>query len=376
MKSDVLPIRILNLFTIMDRGGAETMCMNLYRNMDRSKVQFDFLVYFPQKGAYDDEIEQLGGKIYRISQLKDLSAHLRDARLFFTNHPEYEIIHNHMGENGGLICRTARKAGVRTIICHSHAQPDPLFDWNCRIMFRRLLYRILYRIAKKNSTDFYACGVRAAKAFDSAGQVTVLNNAIDLDRFKYSPAVREKIRSELKCDNRFVIGHVGRMDANKNQMFLLKVFRELLKAEPDSLLVLVGDGVMRKELERESESLGIAGKTRFLGVRSDVNAILQALDVFVLPSISEGLPVSCIEAQAAGLPCVFSDSFDPETAVTDNCRLLSLADPVEKWVETVLGFRDFERKDLSPVIRAAGYDIRETAKRMENFYLDRAGRKT
>ena len=375
MKSDVSPLRILNLFTIMDRGGAETMCMNLYRSMGRSKVQFDFLVYFPQKGAYDDEIESLGGRIYRIAQLKHLAAHLREAELFFAEHPEYKIVHDHMGENGALICRAARKAGIKTVIYHSHAQFDPLIDKDPRVSIRRFFYRTLYRIARMYVTDLFACGVRAAQVFGSNQHVTILNNAIDLDRFKYSPAVREKIRGELKCGNSFVIGHVGRMDFNKNQMFLLRVFRELLKVDPDSLLVLVGDGVMRKELERESERLGIAGKTRFLGVRGDVNAVLQALDVFVLPSISEGLPVSCIEAQAAGLPCVFSDSFDPETAVTENCRILSLAAPVEKWVGTVLGFRNFERKDMSPVIRAAGYDIKETAGRMENYYLNCAGRK-
>ena len=363
-------IRVLNLFTIMDRGGAETMCMNLYRNIDRSKVQFDFLVYYSKKGAYDDEIEALGGHVYRIPHLKNLPAHIRGARRFFREHREYAIVHDHMSSNGAFVCREAKRAGVKAIIYHSHFEPVPIMGTPPKVFFRRIINRMFFQIAMRNCNLCFACGPKAAKVFDSELDVRILNNAINIQKYTFDPEVRKQVRQELHCEDSLVIGNVARMDRIKNQQFLINVFKQILEIRPDSMLLLVGEGVLHVELKKHVDDLGIADKVKFLGVRNDVERLLQAMDVFVFPSIKEGLPVACIEAQAAGLPCIISDSFDPATAVTDRCMALSLDDPMERWGQCILDAGKLERVDMTQVIRAAGYDIKETSRQMQQFYID------
>lgn len=370
------PIRVLNLFTLLDRGGAETMCMNLYRNIDRSKIQFDFLVYYPQRGEYEDEIESLGGRIYRIPHLdpKNLYAHIKGARIFLKEHPEYNIVHDHMGENGAFICREAKKSGVKTIIYHSHTDKVPFYHFPFSIDAKLLKLRLLYPVAMNNITDKFACGKNSAKVFKSGSKVYLLNNSINIERFQFNPAIRKKKRNELNLDNKLVIGNVARINDNKNQSFAINVISELVERNINCEMWFIGDGPLRKDLEEMAKNKRLDDRIRFLGIRSDVNELLQAMDVFLFPSKKEGLPVSCIEAQAAGLPCVFSDGFDPETKITANCKTLSLDDSIEKWAEAILSYSDFERVDTSEIVRKAGYDIKVTSKRMERFYLSRAGR--
>lgn len=364
-------IRVLNLFTVMDRGGAETMCMNLYRNMDRSKVQFDFLVYYSKKGSYDDEIEALGGHVYRIPHLKDLPAHISGARRFFREHKEYAAVHDHMGSNGAFICREAKRAGVATIIYHSHGVPGPIFGVPIKLGFKRIIGRVFNKITYRSCNIYFACGNEAAKSVrEISPNVHVLKNAINIGRYTFNADIRQSVREELHCGNALTVGNVARLDDNKNQKFLIDLFQQLLPLHPDSLLLLVGDGVSHDELKKHADDLGIADKVKFLGVRNDIDRLLQAMDVFVFPSIKEGLPVACIEAQAAGLPCIISDSFDPATAVTDRCMALSLDDPMEKWVRCILDAGKLERVDTTQAIRDAGYDIRETSRRMQQFYID------
>lgn len=364
-------VRVLNLFTLMDRGGAETMCMNLYRNIDRSKVQFDFLVYYPQRGAYEDEIEALGGHVYRIPHLKNFPAHIRWARRFFQEHKEISIVHDHMGSNGAFICREAKQAGVETIIYHAHTAPITIFGMPPKLAIRGAFNHVMERIAWKSCNVYFACGNEAAEGFAvPLEDVHILKNAIDLGRFSFDPAIRESVREELQCGEALVLGNVARLNANKNQRFLLNVLKRLLLIQPDSLLLLVGEGPLHGELEKQANDLGIADKVKFLGVRNDVDRLLQAVDIFLFSSIKEGLPVTCIEAQAAGLPCIISDSIDPKAAVTDRCKALSLNDPIEKWVRSIIDSAGTERKDMTSVMREAGYDIRETSMRMQQFYLD------
>ena len=392
MKTDnnAYPVRVLCLFTLLDRGGAETMCMNLYRNIDRTKVQFDFLVYYPQRGEYEDEIETLGGHVYRIPHLdpKNLIAHIQGARSFFREHPEYKIIHNHMGENGALICHEAKRAGVRTIIYHSHVDLAPLIikqnevkqsNGNqktsnplfCYIVDKKeLKLRLLYPIAMRSSTNYFACGENAAKVFRwKKDAAIIIKNGINIERFMFNKNLRERKRKELACGDKFIVGNVARLNANKNQNFAIEIMRELVKLRPNAEMWFVGQGPILDALQVKTHQLNLQDKIRFLGVRSDVNELLQAMDVFLFPSISEGLPVSCVEAQAAGLPCVFSDGFDPNTVITENCKVISLQQNPKNWAEAINSFVNFRREDTSGEIRNAGYDVQETAKWLERFYL-------
>ena len=367
-----MAVRVLNLFTIMDRGGAETMCMNLYRHIDRDQVQFDFLVYYPERGQYEDEIEKLGGKVYRIPKLhpRSLIAHIRGARAFFREHPEYQIVHDHMGSNGVFILWAAKMAGIKTRIYHSHAAREPIIADTLKLTCRRLVYRTLDAMALRLSNYFFACGPWAAEAYKKGKKVHVLSNAIDIEKFRFNEAIRERKRKELGCQNKMIIGNVARIDALKNQTFAVEIIRALVKKRQDIELWLVGDGIQKNEVRELAKEKGVLEYIRFLGVRSDVSELLQAMDVFLFPSINEGLPVSCIEAQAAGLPCVFSDGFDPSTVVvSDNCRVLSLSEPPQVWAEAIIKMSGRGRRDTADTVREEGYDIKRTSEYMLKFYL-------
>ena len=367
-------IRVLNLFTVLDRGGAETMCMNLYRNIDRDKVQFDFLVYHKERGIYEDEIEKLGGKVYRIPPIGPISifAHIRGAIRFFRNHPEYQIVHDHMGANGAFILWAAKKADIKTRIFHSHFEKQALVTNSIKGTCRRLLLWTLGKIAKRCSNCYFACGHRAAEVFDGRYKVHILNNAIDVEKFRYNKKLRENVRNEYSCNDKVIIGNVARFDANKNQVFLIDVLRCALERRKDIELWLIGDGKRKKELIELSEGMGLKENIRFFGVREDVNELLQAMDVFVFPSIKEGLPVACIEAQASGVPCVFSDGFDPLTVIVpENCKIVSLSESPQVWADTIVKMSTRTRSDKTSQIRKKGYDIKQTAQRMQKYYLSK-----
>ena len=365
-------IRVLNLFTILNRGGAETMCMNLYRHIDRTKVQFDFLVYHQERGIYEDEIESLGGHVFRIPDIHDLRDHIKGAREFFAQHKEFAAVHNHMQSSGGFICREAHRAGVGMIIYHSHFGPLPIFANGPKWTFQRLRNIMVDKLSLHSSTHFLACGEEAATAIPANYKpVIILRNAIDLDTFRYDPHTRDKIRSSEDCDNKLIVGNVARFDDNKNQSFAVDIIQQLLKMELNCELWLIGDGIRRQQIEGKVREQNLQEYVRFLGVRTDVNELLQAMDVFLFPSIAEGLPVSCIEAQAAGLPCVFSDGFDPNTVITDNCAVVSLQQSPAEWAKTIVRMSKIKRCDTSARIREVGYDIQETSKYMEKFYLSK-----
>lgn len=385
-----LPVRVLCLFTLLNRGGAETMCMNVYRNIDRRRVQFDFLVYYPQRGEYEDEIESLGGRVYRIPHLepKNIVSHIKGARKFFTEHPEYQIVHNHMGENGGLICCEAKRAGVKTIIFHSHVDLVPLFRLQSSIIVYKgkqikkrqlslntteVKLRFLYFFAIRSATHYFACGENAAKVFRRhRNQAYIIRNGIDIEKFSFDNEIRKKKRKEMNCEDNFIVGNVGRLNNNKNQDFAIDIMSELIRIQPNAQMWFVGDGIEKDSLLQKTRKLGLHNNIRFLGVRKDVDELLQAMDVFLFTSKKEGLPVSCIEAQAAGLPCVLNNGFDPNTIITNNCSTISLQESPLTWACEIEKYSNFKRNDTSDQIKASGYDIVEVSKWLERFYLKKS----
>lgn len=365
------PIRILMLFTIMNRGGAETMVMNYYRHIDRTKVQFDFMVHRDERGAYDDEIEALGGHIYRMMPLHPLTfgKYQKQIAAFFDEHPEYKIIHGHCSESGYFVYKEASKRGIPIIIAHAH-NSHALLDakWFFRTYFKHAM--------RKYITQVFTCGEEAAQWLvgkESASSAILQRNSIDTQVYAYSETHRQEIRKELNIPtNAIIIGHVGRFNKQKNHAFLIDIFHAFVQKHPNAHLVLVGVGELMEEIQEKVQRLQLREQVHFLGVRSDVPKLLHAMDLFLFPSFMEGLSVSMVEAQCAGLPCVVSDTIPSEVSMSDLVSFLSLKAPVSEWVKEMefMMNRDIERKDYPSVITQVGYDIRKNAEWLQNYYLE------
>ena len=356
-----MPIRILHIVTYMGRGGLETMLMNYYRAIDRTKVQFDFLTHRDFRADYDEEIEALGGKIFRLPNLNPFSRSYLDALdRFFGEHPEYRIVHSHLDCMSAIPLKAAKKHGVPVRVAHSHSsRQDRDLKYPLKLLFK-------HRISGQ-ATQLFACGKKAGKWMFGTDDFRVLNNAIDAGRYCFDPKVRQEVRRELGIPaDAPVVGHVGRFMAPKNHGFLLRIFAEL----PDhTRLLLVGDGELRAENERLAEELGVRDRVIFAGLRSDVDRMLQAMDVFVFPSLYEGLPLSIIEAQAAGLPCLISDKVPIECKKTDLVTQIPLDASPAEWAEAVFSAAEAPRGDTLAQIREAGFDIRANAEWLQNYYL-------
>jgi glycosyltransferase involved in cell wall biosynthesis len=362
------PIRVLHVVVNMNRGGAETLIMNLYRNIDRSKVQFDFLTC--KEGVFDREIKDLGGTIHRIPYINEVGhfSYLRSLNHFFSNNNDYTIVHSHLNRMSGLVVRAAKKFGIRYCISHSHntgGEGGILtkgYKWYSGLFI------------PSNSDYTFACSQAAAKwLFGSkSNNAKLLNNGIEPEMFTYSPDVRIMKLNELGISDQLVIGHVGRFTKQKNHKFLIEVFAEFVKRRPDSTLLLCGDGVLRKEMEKRVNELNIQNKVKFLGVRGDINQLLQAFDLFLFPSLHEGLPVTLIEAQAAGIPCFISDEITKEADLGLNLMKFLKLSSIDLWVDELEKFKvEKTNRNASKLkmLRARGYDIKNTAIWLQDFYL-------
>lgn len=356
-------LRILQVVTYMGRGGLETMLMNYYRHIDHDRIQFDFLTHRQERWDYDDEIQMLGGKIYRLPVLNPFSLTYRRAlEDFFENHPEYQIIHVHQDCLSSVILKSAKKHGVKVRIAHSHSSSQ---DKNIKYLIK-MYYK---RFIPKYSTYRFACSQEAGKWMFNGAEFEILNNAIDANAYSYNEDKRMKLRKVLNIPkDSLVVGHVGRFCYPKNHTFLIDIFDRLCRQKQAHLL-LVGDGELRPQIEKKVKSLHLEDKVIFTGLRSDVADLMQAMDLFLFPSNYEGLPVTMIEAQAAGLPCIISDKVPIECKKTDLVQQLSLEDNIEKWVDKVIDSFKIERRNTYGEIKASGFDIRENAIRLMEFYF-------
>lgn len=359
------PLRVLQVVTYMGRGGLETMIMNYYRRMDRSLVQFDFLVHRDFRADYDDEIEALGGRIFRIPRLVPWSGSYKKALdTFFKTHPEYKIVHVHQDCLSGVILKAAKQNGIPVRIAHSHSSSQ---DKNLKYLIK-LYYK---RQIPRNATKLFACGKEAGDWMFRGASYRVINNAVDTAKYTYSPEMRNQMRKQLGIrPDAPVIGHVGRFDAVKNHTFLLDCFLQIRKQRDDAILLLVGDGGLRQQIQEKAMACGLADSVIFTGLRRDVPELMQAMDVFVFPSLYEGIPLTLIEAQAAGLPCLVSDGVPRECAKTDLVVRCKLKDGASIWTEKILQMLHIARRDTGAQIAQAGYDLKENAMWLQNFYLE------
>lgn len=366
-------IRVLQVVTDMSMGGIEMLLMNLYRNIDRELVQFDFLMHRAKESHFDKEILSLGGRIYRVPSIHPFHhrAYLKALERFFEEHPDYRVIHAHNNAFSMYVLRAAKGAGVPVCIAHSHMSDVP-FD------FKRTLFTEYCKLHILKYTDYpFACSERAGKwLFGDNIQETiglhVFKNGIDVEKFKFNPDKRKSVRKALNIDSQLLIGHIGRFHPVKNHRFLIGIFAEVCRLKPESMLLLIGEGGRQQDVSAHVEQLNLQTKVRFLGIRDDVNDLLQALDMFVLPSLNEGLPVTLVEAQASGLPCLVSDAVTDEVRITDNVAFMPLDLPAAMWAEKALDMTKHHlRRDTSEDIIKAGYDIKENAAWLQNFYLEK-----
>ncbi len=357
-------IRVLHCVNNMHRAGLETMLMNYYRNIDRTKIQFDFLTHRPERSDYDDEIESMGGKIYHAPRLypQNYPAYFKWMKKFFEEHPEYQIVHSHIDAMSYLPLLAAKKAGVKIRIAHSH---NTGIDKDFKYILKRYFKFRLTSVANK----YLACGDLAGRFLFGNEYYEIIPNAVDAEQFYYDIEKRKRKRAELGYTNEFVVGHVGRISYQKNHRFLIEVFHEIQKKESQAVLILVGVGEKEKEVRKQVENMGLKHKVIFLGKRNDVAELYHAMDAFVLPSLFEGVPVVGIEAQFADLPCFFSNKTPEEVKFNKESEFIDLKLSANEWAEKILEARGRKRSSEKNDIISSCYDIKLAHSILENYYL-------
>ena len=371
------PIHILQWGMTTGLGGIETFVMNVYRHMDRTKVQFDFLQgYHDGPLHFEDEIQSMGGTIYRVlvPQRDSLIRSRTGLPRFFQSHPEIAGVHMHANFSYALPLKYAQRAGIGLRILHSHNieeyqhREDPL-----RALLWDMRGRAIARDIDRCPTHYFACSDLAANFMFPGKPYTWVRNGIDTARFAFDAAMRERLRRELGfADHTSVIGFCGGLRPQKNPLFLLEVFERYHAINPDSALILVGEGILRDDIERRIADGELDGCVRLLGQRTDIAELYQAMDAFVLPSVAEGLGIVYIEAQCAGLPCLGSAAVVPESARV--CELMNferLESGPAVWVERLddMISHAAERRDRSAEVKAAGYEMSDVAAQLQEFYM-------
>lgn len=353
----------------MDRGGAENAIMNYYRHIDRSKVQFDFLLTEQNHCAFEDEITDLGGRVYRVPRLTKTHPlrYIKAVDKFFKQHPEYQICHSHTATKSAIPLWIAKRNGVKNRICHSHTSSNLKgIDGILRIMLKKPL--------KKIATHWFSCGDKAAIFLYGENALTdsrvkIINNVIDGEKFNYNAEIRAKMRHRLGITKHdIVVGQVGRFVQIKNQRFTLEILCSLKNKIHSVKCLFIGDGEDQKSIAEYASALGVLDKCIFTGAVSDVYEYVQAMDIFVLPSFSEGLPLCIIEAQCAGLRSYVSMGVSQECKITELVDFLPLSEGADRWADKIANHYVYDRSGQLDAIRAAGYDATTTAKELQVFY--------
>lgn len=365
------PVRVLNVLGTTNLGGAESRVMELYRAMDKKKVQFDFLVHTDKEGQYDAEIQQLGGRIYHVPRFRVINylSYRKALRRFFGEHREFVAVQEHMTSTAAIYLPIAKKAGIPMTIAHARSAG---VDRGLKGFVTRIL-----RSSLKYKADYcFACSAEAAEAvygrnWIEAGKVRTIPNAIDVQRFAFQEEVRQRVRKELGLDHNFVIGHIGRFSFMKNHNYLIDIFVQLCKIRDDAALVLIGEGELKQKIQERVNQLGLAGRVRFLGNSFDVERYYQAFDYFVFPSLFEGLPGSVVEAQASGLRCLVSDKVTKEAALTELVTYKSIEESAASWASEVMrnSKKALVREDMRTAIAEKDFDVQKLAAEMEVFYM-------
>lgn len=360
------PKRILHVTSVLNLGGIETFIMNIFRSIDREKLVFDFLVVREDNGVFESEILSLGGKIYKIPALKksgyfSFKKALND---FFSMHREYDTVHCHLNAISSIVLKAAKENGIEKRIAHAHTA-FPKYSFT-----EKLIKNFFKKSIKKHATDFLACSTGASdwlygKDFKLS---TIIKNAIDTKLFSFSQKKRAEIRQKLNIANKFVIINVGRFSKEKNHSLLIKIFKEVLYINPNSVLICIGDGKLKEKIKKEISSSALNDKIIILNARLDVYDFLCASDVYVSTSTFEGFGNSAVEAQFNSLPCILSDGFSNEVDVSKNCKFLSSKSSPKEWATIIA---NSSRENILPLPKCSyeNFDISATAKVLTDFYF-------
>jgi glycosyltransferase EpsF len=368
--------RVLHIVSAMDRGGAETLLMNVYRNLDRSKLQFDFVTHRSDKGNFDDEIRTLGGKIFCVPSLGNAGpiSYVKKLNEIMSSN-SYIAIHSHTDYQSGFPSLAAKIAGIPHRICHSHSNNWPMND----SFKQKLLLKGLQSIIKFSATQYCSCSQEAGaflfgqNAVDR-NQVTILKNGIDLSQYLDETTTKTSVIRELRLtEDAKIIGHVGKFSRSKNQAFILQVLKQLVNKDKRYVALLVGDGPLKGRIEQEAENMDLSKHVRFLGVRSDIPRLMKAFDVFLFPSIFEGFGIVTVEAQISGTPCIISDSVPISTDMgLGLVRYLSLEESPEKWGEEIGKAINMQKPDKDTLVKALsekGFSIQQNIEEWMKLYM-------
>ena len=365
-------IRILHVINSINMGGIQTTLINILKKIDKEKVVFDFLVETNPNGDYAEEIKKFGGKIYYITpRKKSILQNRKDLDKFFKQHQEYKIVHMHVSSLTYITpLKYAKKYNIPIRIIHSRNTKQGGMKIH---KFIHLFNKIFIdRIA----THYFACSDLAGewlfpKKLINSSNFKIINNGIDTDKFAFDSKLRNDMRKKLNCENDICLVCVGRLHQQKNHMFLLEVFKKLSLRLSNTKLYLVGEGSLRKKIEDKIDELDLKNRVVLLGNQKNINEILQAMDMFIMPSFYEGLPGSVIEAQGSGLPCVISDTITKLVKVTDLVTFVSLEEQSDKWVSIILKkIKNAKRENTKELLVKKGFDMANISKELQNFYLE------
>lgn len=361
-------LRVVHIIGKVEMGGVQAVVMNYYRNIDKTKVQFDFIIDGYNETPIDEEIKSMGGKVYKIEPYEKniFKNMLQCYKIFKTN--KYTIVHCHLNTLSVFPLFVAWICKIKIRICHNHSTAAKGEGK------KNLIKYILLPFSKLFATHYCACSELSGRwifgnKFYNKGKVKLIKNAIAINKYSYNKSVRDKKREQMNLNNKFVIGHVGRFVFSKNHNFLIDIFNEAYKINNNLILVLIGDGQLKNQIQYKVKKLGLKDNILFLGNRFDVPELMQAMDLFLLPSFYEGLPVVGIEAQAAGLKCIFSNSITYETKITDLVKFISLNKSSKYWANQIIKYSNgYNRENTDIRIKKAGYEIKIAAHNLLLWY--------
>lgn len=364
------PIRIAQIIGKWVGGGVEAVVMNYYRHIDHKKIQFDFICDDDSTNIPYEEIEKLDGRVILIPPYQKVIKYHKELKKVLKE-GNYKIVHSHINTLSVFSLWAAKSAKIPIRIAHSHSTT------NKKEKKKNLLKQVLKPFSKRYATNYMCCSELAGrwlfgdKEYDK-GNIYLLNNAIDLDKFKYDAKVRISKRKELEIeDSTLVIGHIGRFVEQKNHRFLIDIFNEIHKKNNDSILLLAGQGPLMDEIKEKVHTLGIDNSVKFLGQRKDANELYQAFDLFLLPSLYEGLPVVGVEAQASGNLCYLSNDMTKETKVLDSTVFMSLDNTAEEWADNILtDVKTYKKHDTKEEVSKYGFNIEKEAEKLEKKYSE------
>lgn len=362
MNNSIRCRKILFVSGYLARNGTEAFMMNVFRNIDRSRFHIDFLIFSREDIVYEDEIKHSGSSVFVLPMRKDGFTYYKSLNSFFKKN-QYDVIH-------WCTCSCTTVAPLFFSYCHHvPVRVTHSHNSNCIGLHNKILHFIQRPLMNLLTTDRLACSDKASKWLFGKRDSVIVKNGIDIKKFSYNTKVREKIRREFDIsDTTSVIGHVGRFDPVKNHSFIIDIFARYAECH-DSVLLLIGIGALEKQIRNKVKSLHLESKVVFLYERSDVPDLLQAMDLFIMPSLFEGLPFVLVEAQAAGLPCLVSENVDPHIKITPHLSFMSLNQSNDEWAKMInIILEKYKRVNLDYYIKKSGFDIDSTVRRLEYIY--------